>query len=67
MRATFMAWGPAFKTGLYINDFENVNVYPIVAKILGLNYDENSIDGKLNVLNPILKPAPITNKAPKSN
>ena len=67
MRATFMAWGPAFKKGLSIEDFENVNVYPIVAKILGLDYDENSIDGKLAVLQSILKPAPVTNKAPRSN
>lgn len=67
MRATFMAWGPAFKSGLYIDDFENVNVYPIVAKILELDYDENSIDGKLSVLKQILKPAPVASKAPKSN
>ena len=67
MRATFMAWGPAFKKGLSIDDFENVNVYPIVAKILGLDYDEKSIDGKLTVLKSILKPAPVTNNAPKSN
>ena len=55
MRATFMAWGPAFKTGLRINDFENVNVYPLIAKILGLQIDEKEIDGKLEVLKPILK------------
>ena len=67
MRATFMAWGPAFKKGLSIDDFENVNIYPIVAKILGLEYDEKSIDGKLTVLKSILKPAPVTNNAPKSN
>jgi predicted AlkP superfamily pyrophosphatase or phosphodiesterase len=67
MRATFMAWGPAFKKGVSINDFENVNVYPIVAKILGLDYDEKSIDGKLSVLYPILQPAPSTMKAAKNN
>lgn len=67
MRATFIAWGPAFKKGLYINDFENVNVYPLIANILGLKYDESSIDGKLNVLQPILQPAPITMKAAKNN
>jgi predicted AlkP superfamily pyrophosphatase or phosphodiesterase len=67
MRATFMAWGPAFKSGLYIDDFENVNVYPLVAKILGLTFDEKSIDGKSVVLNPILKPMPVTSKAPKAN
>jgi len=67
MRATFMAWGPAFKKGLSIDGFENVNVYPIVAKILGLDYDENSIDGKLNVLKSILQPSPTTMKGAKNN
>ena len=55
MRATFMAWGPAFKSGLQISDFENVNVYPLVAKILGLQIDEKQIDGKLEVLKNTLK------------
>ncbi len=55
MRASFMAWGPAFKEGLMIEGFENVHVYPLVAKILGLKVDESKIDGKLKVLQPILK------------
>ena len=55
MRASFMAWGPAFKKGLLIDGFENVHVYPLVAKILGLKIDENKIDGRLKVLQPILK------------
>ena len=67
MRASFMAWGPAFKKGLLIEGFENVNVYPLIANILGLKIDEQKIDGKLNVLKPILAPAPITMKAAKNN
>jgi predicted AlkP superfamily pyrophosphatase or phosphodiesterase len=55
MRASFMAWGPAFKKGLLIDGFENVHVYPLVAKILDLKVDEQKIDGKLKVLEPILK------------
>jgi hypothetical protein len=55
MRASFMAWGPAFKKGLTIEGFENVNVYPLVAHILGLKYNEQAIDGKFQVLSPILK------------
>ncbi len=55
MRASFMAWGPAFRNGLTIDGFENVNVYPLIAHLLGLNYDEKNIDGKLEVLKPILK------------
>jgi predicted AlkP superfamily pyrophosphatase or phosphodiesterase len=55
MRATFIAWGPAFKNGITIEGFENVNVYPLVAHILGLQLDETKIDGRLKVLAPILK------------
>jgi len=54
MRASFFAWGPAFKNNIEIEGFENVNVYPLVAEILGLTYDFK-IDGKLKVLKPILK------------
>ncbi|SJZ39060.1 alkaline phosphatase family protein [Sediminibacterium ginsengisoli] len=55
MQATFMAWGPAFKKGVQAGTFENVNVYPLIARILGLNYNESSIDGKIAVLKGILK------------
>jgi hypothetical protein len=55
MRASFMAWGPAFKKGKVIEGFENVNIYPIITNVLGLKFDESKIDGKLNVLKPILK------------
>lgn len=55
MRASFMAWGPAFKKGELIKGFENVHVYPLVAKILGLQYNESAIDGKIEVLQSTLK------------
>ena len=55
MRASFMAWGPAFKKGLLIDGFENVHVYPLVAHILGLKVDEQKIDGKFQVLSATLK------------
>jgi predicted AlkP superfamily pyrophosphatase or phosphodiesterase len=54
MQATFYAWGPAFKKHVQIDAFENVHVYPLVAKILGLNITEK-IDGELKVLQPVLK------------
>lgn len=54
MQAVFYAWGPAFKSGLTINAFENVHVYPLVAKILGLAY-HHKIDGNIKVLASILK------------
>jgi len=54
MHATFYAWGPAFKEHQKIPAFENVHVYPLVAKILGLTYTEK-IDGKLSELAGILR------------
>lgn len=53
MGATFYAWGPAFKTRLKIPSFENINVYPIVTRILGLNYADK-IDGTAKVANEVL-------------
>jgi len=54
MQATFYAWGPVFKKNLQIDVFENIHVYPLIAKILGLTITEK-IDGSLDVLKPILK------------
>ena len=55
MRASYLAWGPAFKPGIKIKGFENVHVYPMIAKILGLRYDQKTIDGNLSVLKNTLK------------
>ncbi|MGK6344020.1 ectonucleotide pyrophosphatase/phosphodiesterase [Chryseobacterium sp. DT-3] len=54
MKATFYAWGPEFKSNLVINEFTNVNIYPLVTEILGLKTDQ-PIDGKLKVLKKILQ------------
>ncbi len=54
MQAVFYAWGPAFKEKKTIGNFENINVYPLIAKILGLPITEK-IDGSLQVLEGILK------------
>ncbi|WP_343687723.1 ectonucleotide pyrophosphatase/phosphodiesterase [Chryseobacterium gleum] len=54
MKATFFAWGPEFKNNLTIGEFANINVYPLVAEILGLKI-EQPIDGKLKVLKETLK------------
>ncbi|WP_449400799.1 alkaline phosphatase family protein [Chryseobacterium wanjuense] len=53
MKATFFAWGSQFKNNLVIDEFTNVNVYPLVAEILGLKIDY-PIDGKLKVLKETL-------------
>jgi len=47
MGATFMAWGPAFKKGLTIEPFENVEVYSLITNILGLKPASNDGSGKL--------------------
>jgi predicted AlkP superfamily pyrophosphatase or phosphodiesterase len=54
MHAIFYAWGPAFKQHMQIPSFENVNVFPMIAEVLGLTYTE-AIDGKREVLHGILK------------
>jgi predicted AlkP superfamily pyrophosphatase or phosphodiesterase len=53
MGATFYAWGPAFRQTT-IPAFENVNVYPLIAQILGLKISD-PIDGSLKVLSGTLK------------
>jgi predicted AlkP superfamily pyrophosphatase or phosphodiesterase len=54
MNAVFMAWGPAFKTNYRIATFENIHVYPLVAKLLGLKITED-IDGRIEVLGDCIK------------
>lgn len=53
MRASFQAWGPAFKKGLVIPGFENIHVYPMIADVLQLQYNPLLIDGKPEILNKI--------------
>lgn len=54
MHATFYAWGPAFKSGVTIPTFENVNVFPVVTDILGITYT-NKIDGTQQVADEVLR------------
>ncbi len=58
MKAIFFAAGPDIRPGITLEPFENVNVYPLVAKILGLDITHlktGPIDGTLGVLGGILK------------
>jgi len=53
MTGIFYAAGPAFKqTKSPVID--NINVYPLVLKILGLN-QQGQIDGRLEAVNSLLK------------
>ncbi len=54
MYTIFYAWGPNFKSNMKVPAFENVNVYPVVTKILGLSYSEK-IDGSSELAERILK------------
>lgn len=54
MQATFYAWGPAFKQHVKVPAFNNVDVYPLVAKILELKIEEK-IDGQMGVLGGVMR------------
>ena len=41
MRALFIAHGPAFKRGLTVPEFDNVDVYPLLAYLLGIKPEPN--------------------------
>ena len=54
MKASFAASGPAFKEGKKIGKFRNVNLYPMVAEILGLKVSQ-TIDGSPKKEKKVLK------------
>ncbi len=53
MRATFIARGPAFKRGFVADPFENIHVYEIMCKILGLKPAKN--DGDLTAVKGMMR------------
>jgi predicted AlkP superfamily pyrophosphatase or phosphodiesterase len=53
MRALFIAQGPAFRQGVEIAPFDNVDVYPLLAKLIGIEPEAN--DGDIAPLLPALK------------
>jgi predicted AlkP superfamily pyrophosphatase or phosphodiesterase len=53
MKAIFFAAGPDIRPGVAVGSFENVDVCPLIAKLLGLQ--TGPIDGKLHALRRILK------------
>ncbi|HEX4480881.1 MAG TPA: alkaline phosphatase family protein, partial [Rudaea sp.] len=55
MRALFVAHGPAFKHGLIVPEFDNVDVYPLLTAILHVKPGAN--DGHLaDVAGMLAKP-----------
>jgi predicted AlkP superfamily pyrophosphatase or phosphodiesterase len=58
MKASFFAAGPDIRPGIIVPSFENVDIYPLVAKLLGLDIAHlktGAIDGDLQPLRSILK------------
>ncbi len=53
MRAAFFAEGPDIRSGIRLKPFENTNVYPFVAAILGLQTSD--VDGSVGVLSLALR------------
>ena len=52
MHAFFLAYGPAFKSGITFPAFGNIQLYNLMAKVLGLEPAEN--DGDFEVIKSIL-------------
>jgi len=53
MGAVFLAMGARIRPGAWVDAFESVHVYPLLAELLGLETAEG-VDGRLDVLAPIL-------------
>ncbi|QDH80397.1 alkaline phosphatase family protein [Echinicola soli] len=53
MHAIFYANGPRVKSGHEIKAFENIHVYPLICRLLGLPIPKD-IDGQVKVLEPVL-------------
>lgn len=54
MRALFLAHGPAFRRGVTVPAFDNVDVYPLLARLVGVEAAENDGDAATSL--PMLKP-----------
>lgn len=54
MHGIFYANGPALKKGYEIASIKNINIYPLMCKILGLKIPDD-IDGNINEIESVLK------------
>lgn len=53
MRAMFIAHGPAFREGLQLDGFDNVDLYPLLARLIGVTPADH--DGDPATLRPALR------------
>ena len=51
MHGIFFANGPSFKSGVRIGSFENINIYPIICKTLGIPPYKKNIHWDDSLLN----------------
>lgn len=60
MGATFLMWGSHVKVpeGLRLKPFENIHVYPLLARLLHLSYKSDSIDGDERLVKEIFEEDP---------
>ncbi|XP_060077671.1 uncharacterized protein LOC132557191 [Ylistrum balloti] len=66
MQALFLAHGPAFHQNLTVNPFENIELYNLMADVLGVRPAPNN--GTKGSLNHVLKnPVPISRATPIQN
>lgn len=56
MAAVFVARGPSFRSGVVVEPVENVHLYELMARLLGLRPAPN--DGDRGRLSHLLRPAP---------
>lgn len=54
MHPFFMAMGPAFRVNHTVETFKNVDVYPLICKILGIEPAPNN--GSMDIVQSLLKP-----------
>ncbi len=66
MEGIFIADGPAFKDGYRRSHLENVDIYPLIAYLLGLK-PYPGIDGKLARVQDVLKREPLKGKEADSD
>lgn len=61
MAAIFLAHGPAFRRGVVLPSFDNVHVYPLLARLLGVTPAPNDGDARVSraaLVDPSASPAP---------
>ncbi|MEO7200143.1 MAG: ectonucleotide pyrophosphatase/phosphodiesterase [Dokdonella sp.] len=67
MRALFIAYGPSFRRGLVVPEFDNVDVYPLLARLLAIPEEANdgdyrNVSGFLNTSLPSPAKSPTSAK-----